>query len=213
LTIRTIIGKDWGQSGQHSGAFYSLFAHVPELEVVLPSSVEDAPRLLLASIFSDKPTLFIDSKPLYDLNGEVELPIKPLAFGKARVARKGKDITFVAISHMVTFAKSVAAALSKHGISAEVIDLRTAAPLDETAIVESVAKTRRVALFDVDWPRFGLGSEVARVICMSPDCILDLPLMSIAQGDEHTPGGCFLEHEHYPIEERVVADILKKIGG
>lgn len=213
LTIRAIIGKDWGQAAQHSGAFYSLFAHIPELEVVLPSNVEDASRLLLASIFSDKPTLFIDSKPLYDLNGEVELPIQPLAFGKAKVARKGKDITFVAISHMVMFAQSVAATLAEHGISAEVIDLRTVAPLDETAIVESVAKTRRVAIFDVDWPRFGLASEVARIICMSPDCDLALPLVNIAQKDEHTPGGCFLEHEHYPIEERVVADILKKVGG
>lgn len=212
LTIRAIIGKDWGQAAQHSGAFYSLFAHIPELEVVLPSNVGDAPRLLLASIFSDKPTIFIESKPLYDLKGEVELPIQPLAFGKASIVREGKDITFIAISHMVMFAQSVAARLMKHGISAEVIDLRTVAPLDETAILESVAKTRRVAVFDVDWPRFGLASEVARVVCMSPDCNLDLPLVSIAQKDEHTPGGCFLEHEHYPIEERVVADLLKKVG-
>jgi len=114
---------------------------------------------------------------------------------------------------MVMFAQSVAARLTEHGISAEVIDLRTVAPLDETAIRKSVAKTRRVAVFDVDWPRFGLASEVARVICMSPDCNLDLPLMNIAQKDEHTPGGCFLEHEHYPIEERVVSDLLKKVGG
>jgi len=212
LTIRAIIGKDWGQAAQHSGAFYSLFAHIPELEVVLPSNVEDAPRLLLASIFSDNPTLFIDSKPLYDLKGEVELPIQPLALGKASIVREGKDITFVAISHMVMFAQSVAATLAEHGISAEVIDLRTVTPLDETAIVESIAKTRRVAIFDVDWPRFGLASEVARVICMSPDCNLDLPLVNIAQKDEHTPGGCFLEHEHYPIEERVVADLLKRVG-
>lgn len=213
LTIRAIIGKDWGQGSQHSGAFHSLFAHIPELEVVLPSNVEDAPRLLLASIFSDKPTIFIDSKPLFDLEGEVELPIQPLTFGKANIAREGKDITFVAISHMVMFAQSAAARLSEYGISAEVIDLRTVAPLDETAILESVSKTRRVAVFDVDWPRFGLASEVARIICMSPDCNLDLPLMNIAQKDEHTPGGCFLEHEHYPIEECVVADLLKRLRG
>ncbi len=213
LTIRAIIGKDWGQAAQHSGAFHSLFAHIPELEVVLPSNVEDAPRLLLTSIFSDKPTIFIDSKPLFDLEGEVELPIQPLAFGKANVVRRGDDITFVAISHMVMFAQSVAAKLSEYGISAEVIDLRTVAPLDETAILESVSKTRRVVVFDVDWPRFGLASEVARVICMSPDCKLDFPLMNIAQKDEHTPGGCFLEHEHYPIEECVVSDVLKRLGG
>lgn len=212
LTIRSIIGKDWGQAAQHSGAFHSLFAHIPELEVVLPSNIEDAPRLLLASIFSDKPTIFIESKPLYELKGEIEMPIRPLAFGKAHVVREGKDITFVAISHMVTFAKSVAARLSEHGISAEVIDLRTVAPLDETALLKSVAKTRRVAVFDVGWPRFGLASEVARVICMSSDCSLDLPLLSIAQQDEHTPASCFLEYEHYPIEERVVSVLLKRLG-
>jgi len=213
LTIRSIIGKDWGQSAQHSGAFHSLFAHIPELEVVLPSNVEDAPRLLLASILSDRLTIFIDSKPLYELKGDVELPVRPLPFGKANVARKGSDITFVAISHMVTFAESVAAGLGEHGISVEVLDLRTVAPLDETAILKSVGKTGRVAVFDVDWPRFGLASEVSRIICMSPHCKLNLPLLNVAQRDEHTPGGCFLEHEHYPIEERVVSVLLKKLGG
>jgi pyruvate/2-oxoglutarate/acetoin dehydrogenase E1 component len=211
LTIRAIIGKYWGQGAQHAGTYHSLFSHVPGLEVVIPSSVADAPRLLLASIFSENPTIFVESKALYDMKGEVELPIQPLAFGKANAIREGKDITFVAISHMVGFAQSVASKLDEHDVSAEVIDLRTLAPLDEAKILESVTKTGRVAVFDVGWPRFGLAAEVARVVCMSSDCKLKLPLVNVAQKDEHVPAGCFLEHDHYPIEERVVTDILKKL--
>ena len=209
LTIRCIIGKDWGQAAQHSGAYHAMFSQVPGLEVVLPSNVSDAARLLLASIQSDLPTIFIEAKPLYGLRGEVELPIQPLPLGKANVVRQGDDITFVAISYMVGFAESVAAQLEVLGISAEVIDLRTLSPLDEMAIVESVARTGRVAVFDVGWQRFSLASEVARIICMDASCQLRSPLVSVGQKWEHTPGGCFREHAHYPIQSEVVDELLK----
>lgn len=209
LTIRCIIGKDWGQGAQHSGAYHAMFSQVPGLEVVLPSNVGEAAQLLLASIQSELPTIFIEAKPLYKLTGEVELPIKPLPLGKANVVRRGNDITFVAISYLVELSESVAKQLEGFGISAEVIDLRTLSPLDETAIVESVARTGRVAVFDIGWQRFGLASEVARIICIDAGCRLRTPLMSVGQKWEHTPLGCFREHAHYPIQNGVVDELLK----
>lgn len=209
LTIRCIVGKEWGQGAQHSGAYHAMFSQVPDLEVVLPSNVSDTARLLLASIQSDLPTIFIEAKPLYRLRGEVELPIQPLPFGKANVVRQGNDITFVAISYMVGFAESVAVQLEASGISAEVIDLRTLSPLDEMAIIESVIRTGRVAVFDVGWQRFSLAAEVARVICMNAPCQLRSPLVSIGQKWEHVPGGCFREYAHYPIQSEVVDELLK----
>lgn len=209
LTIRCIIGKDWGQGAQHSGSYHAMFSHVPGLQVVLPSKVSDAARLLLASIQSDLPTIFIEAKPLYGLRGEVEFPIQPLPLGKANVVRQGSDITIIAISYMVGFAESVATQLELHGISAEVIDLRTLSPLDEMAIVESVGRTGRVAVFDVGWERFSLGGEVARVICMDASCQLKGPLVTVGQKEEHTPAGCFREYAHYPIQTEVVNELLE----
>jgi acetoin:2,6-dichlorophenolindophenol oxidoreductase subunit beta len=208
LTIRSIIGKDWGQGAQHSGAYHAMFSQVPGLEVVMPADVNDAARLLLTALQSESPTIFIESKPLYDLAGTVELPVKALPFGQARIARDGKDITFVAISHMVEFAQTVAADLTARGVEAEVIDLRTLAPLDEATIVRSVAKTKRIAVFDVGWQRFGLAAEVARVLCMDGSVHLEKPLVSVGQKWEHTPAGCFLEYHHYPIHSQVISDLL-----
>ena len=201
LTVRCIIGKDWGQSVQHSGAYHSMLASVPGLQVVLPSNPSDAAGLLLTAIQSDLPTIFVEAKSLYGMQGDVELPIQPIPLGEARVAREGLDITFVAISDGVGLAMEVAEALVPRAISAEVLDLRTIAPLDKAAIKESVAKTGRVAVFDVGWQRFGLASEIARILSPS--------LISIGQKWEHTPGGCFREHEHYPIKGEVVEELLR----
>lgn len=209
LTIRCIIGKDWGQGAQHSGSYHAMFSQVPGLEVVLPSNLTDAARLLLASIQSDLPTVFIEAKSLYGTRGEVELPIRPLSLGKANVVREGNDITFIAISYMVEFAESVSAQLEEFGISAEVIDLRTLSPLDEMAIVESVARTGRAAVFDVGWQRFSLGSEIARIICMDASCRLKSPLLNVGQKWEHTPAGCFREYAHYPISRKVIDELLR----
>lgn len=209
LVIRSIIGKDWGQGAQHSGAYHAMFSQVPGLNVVLPSNADDAAGLLLTALQSESPTIFIESKPLYDLSGELELPIKPLPFGQARVVRQGKDVTFVAISHMVEFAQGVATDLAQHGLEAEVIDLRTLAPLDEIAIGQSVAKTGRVAVFDVGWQRFTLAAEVSRLICMNGAIRLVSPLVSIGQAWEHTPAGCFREYRHYPIRDEVVTKVLQ----
>ena len=203
LTIRCIIGRDWGQSAQHSGAYHSMFASVPGLQVALPSNPSDAAGLLLAAIQSDLPTVFVESKSLYGMQGDVELPIQPIPPGKARVARPGLDITLVAISDGVGLAMKAAEALQPHAISAEVLDLRTIAPLDEAAIKESVAKTGRIAVFDVGWQRFGLASEVARILLTS--------LPSFGQRWEHTPGGCFREYEHYPQLNQVVDELLRSI--
>jgi len=210
LTIRCIIGKEWGQSAQHSGAYHAMFSQVPGLQVVMPSNPSDAAGLLLTSLQSRVPTIFVEAKPLYEMSGEVALPVRPLLLGQAHVTRWGNDITFIAVSYMVEFAESVADRLEEHGVSAEVLDLRTLAPLDETAIIESVRRTGRVAVFDPGWQRFGLAAEVSRIITMNIPGSLSTPLISAGQKWEHTPGGCFREHSHYPLEGDVVRAVLRQ---
>ena len=200
LTIRAIIGKSWGQAAQHSSALYAMFANIPGLQVVMPASVEEAAGLLLSSIRSDVPTLFIEMKSLYELEGAVVTPIEPIPLGQAELVRRGTDVTCIAISDMVGFAARVAERLAAKGIEAEILNLRTLTPLDAAAILSSAGKTRRVAVFDIGWEPFGLSAEVSRILCTNGPVELLSPLLSGARKTEHTPASCFLEYHHYPSE-------------
>ena len=212
LTLRAMIGKSWGQAAQHSGALYPLFAHVPGLEVVVPGSFEDAPGLLLAAIQSDNPTIVIEEKPLYETSGPVTLPIKPVPLGRARIVRPGKDLTIVAVASGVDMACRAATALAALGVEVEVIDVRTIAPLDTETILSSIARTRRAAVMDIAWPRFGLTGEVARLVLTHDPGTLRGPLIAFGPRDAHAPASCFLEQDHYPRLDRVVADLSRALG-
>jgi acetoin:2,6-dichlorophenolindophenol oxidoreductase subunit beta len=205
LTIRALIGRGWGQAAQHSGALYSMFANVPGLEVVLPSSPAEGAGLLLTALRSDKTTIVIEDRGVFGAAEEVAAIVEPIPFGQARVARAGTDITFFSVSSMTGFALQVADRVSASGISAEVVDLRTARPLDVETIRSSAARTGRVAVFDIGWNRFGLSAEVARVITEAAG--LQRPLLSVHRRDEHTPSSAFLEVEHYPKIDEVVLQV------
>jgi pyruvate dehydrogenase E1 component beta subunit len=206
LTIRALIGRGWGQAAQHSGALYSMFANVPGLEVVLPSSPLEGAGLLLTAVRSELTTIVIDDRGVFGATEDVPALVEPIPFGKARVARAGTDVTFFAISSMVSFALRVADKVASSGIAAEVIDLRTARPLDEETIRSSAARTGRVAVFDIGWPGFGMSAEVARVI--SEVSALRRPLLSVHRRDEQTPSSAFLEDEHYPRLDDVAAQVI-----
>jgi acetoin:2,6-dichlorophenolindophenol oxidoreductase subunit beta len=196
LTIRALIGRGWGQAAQHSGALYSMFANVPGLEVVLPSSAAEGAGLLMTAIRSNATTMVIEDRGVFGFAEDVPTVVEPIPFGKARVARVGTDVTFFAVSSMTRFALQVADQVSASGISAEVVDLRTARPLDEDTIRSCASRTGRVAVFDIGWPGFGLSAEISRVI--SEASALERPLLSVHRRDEQTPSSAFLEVDHYP---------------
>lgn len=210
LTIRALIGRGWGQAAQHAGAVYSMFANVPGLEVVLPSSPAEGAGLLLTALRSDTTTIVIEDRLVFGAPGEVPAVVAPIPFGKAQVARAGTDVTFFAVSSMTQFALRVADQVADDGISAEVVDLRTVRPLDEETIRSCASRTGRVAVFDIGWHGFGLSAEVARVIMEASG--LQRPLLSVHRKDEHTPSSAFLEHEHYPKIEEVARQVKARFG-
>ena len=210
LTIRALIGRGWGQAAQHSGALYSMFANVPGLEVVLPSSPAEGAGLLLNALRSDMTTIVIDDRGVFGPAEDVPAVVHPIPFGKARIARAGTGVTFFAVSSMVQFAMRVADEVASDGISAEVVDLRTVRPLDEDAIRSSAARSGRVAVFDIGWPGFGLSAEIARVITEAT--VLHAPLLSVHRKDEHTPSSAFLEDMHYPKVDQVVEQVRRHFG-
>jgi len=160
----------------HSSNLFSLFMHLPGLRVVLPVFPADAKGLLKTSIRSDDPVIFLEHKKLMNLKGEVPEGEHLLPFGQASVVRSGKDLTIVAISYMVIETLKAATLLEKDGVSVEVIDPRTLAPLDISTILESVSKTHRLLIVDEDFSPGGAGAEIAAQLMEQGFYELDAPV-------------------------------------
>ena len=208
-TIRAIIGRGWGQGPQHSQSLQSIFAHIPGLKVVMPSTAEDAKGLLYSSIFEPCPVIVLEHRRLYDSVGEVAEGIVEIPLGKARILRPGKDLTIVAISQMVQEAELAAQALGKAGIYAEVIDPRTIRPLDYATINKSVKKTGRLIICDTGWIKFGVSAEIAAAVSETVFDSLKAPIKRIGLPDSPTPASYELEKYYYP----GVSEILKAASG
>lgn len=160
LVVRTMIGRSWGQGGQHSQALHALFMHIPGLKVVAPSNANDAKGCMIAAIRDNNPVIFIEHRLLYAVDGYVPYQSFEQPLGQARVLQKGDDITIVAISHMVMEALRARKHLETVGIQAEIIDPITLWPLDIKTILDSVAKTKKLLIVDNAWLPCGASSEI-----------------------------------------------------
>jgi 2-oxoisovalerate dehydrogenase E1 component len=163
----------------HSSNLFSLFMHLPGLRVVLPSNPADAKGLLKTSIRSDDPVIFLEHKKLMNLKGEVPEGDHLVPFGQASIIKPGKDLTLVALSYMVVEAQKAAALLEAEGISVEVIDPRTLAPLDMATILESLTKTHRLLIVDEDFSPCGAGAEIAAQAMEQGFYELDAPVRRV----------------------------------
>lgn len=160
LVIRLVIGRGWGQGPQHSQSLQSWFAHIPGLKVVMPATPYDAKGLLISAVEDNNPVIFLEHRWLHNTYGPVPEEIYRVPLGKARVARTGKDLTFVGISYMVLEALRAADILARAGIQAEVIDVRTLRPLDKDTILNSVRKTGHLIAVDTGWKPVGMSAEI-----------------------------------------------------
>jgi 2-oxoisovalerate dehydrogenase E1 component len=153
--------------------------HLPGLHVVVPASPADAKGLLKTAIRSDNPVIFLEHKKLMNLKGPVPEGELLTPFGQASILSKGKDLTIVALSYMVVESMKAAAILEKEGISAEVIDPRTLAPLDMATILESVSKTHHLLVVDEDFSVCGAGAEIATQVMEQGFYELDAPVRRV----------------------------------
>ena len=160
LVLRGAVGRSWGQGGQHSQAFHSYFMHVPGLKVVAPSLASDAKGSIISAIRDDNPVVFMEHRMLYDLQDRVSIESYTNEIGKAKILRKGSDITIVGISHMVIESIRAHEILKTKGISAEVIDPIWLSPLDIETITSSVNKTGNLLVVDGAWLSCGASSEI-----------------------------------------------------
>ncbi len=180
-----------GSAGQlaatHSQSFEAMYANVPGLKVISPSTPYDAKGLLKAAIRDNDPVLFMESERMYGDKGEVPDGEYLLPIGVADVKREGTDVTIVSFNKMMKVALGAAEELAKEGISAEVIDLRTIRPLDHATILKSVRKTNRLVVVDENWPFASISSEVAYRVQKDAFDFLDAPVLRVNQADVPLP--------------------------
>jgi len=212
LVIRTTIGAGVSGSVHHSQCLYSIFAHVPGLKVVVPSTPYDAKGLLITAIRDDDPVMFFENKVLYDTKGNVPEEPYTIPFGNADIKKEGKDVTIVALSRMVHVALGAAKKLEEEAISAEVVDPRTIVPLDKKTIIDSVSKTTRAVVVDEDYERCGFGSEICAILSNEAFDFLDAPIKRVATPNVPIPFSPVLERYVIPNEERIVKAV-KEITG
>jgi len=198
-------------AAQHSQDLTSWFAHCPGLKVVTPWSAADAKGLLKSAIRDPNPVIFLENEVLYGQSFEVPTdPDLTIPIGKANIVSSGTDVTIVTFSIMVGKALEAASQLAEEGVDAEVIDLRTIRPLDEEAIIESVAKTNRIIVVEEGWPTCGIGSEVAALMMEKAFDFLDAPLLRVCGEDVPMPYAANLETLALPQVADIV-DAAKKV--
>ncbi len=196
MVLRTNIGAGRGTAAQHSQSFHSIFAHIPGLVVVAPSSPYDAKGLLTEAIKNDNPVIFVEHKRLYTSKGPVPEESYTIPFGKAEIKREGKDITVVATHASVGTALEVAEEVAKDGIDVEVIDPRTLVPLDKETILTSVKKTGRLLVIDEDNKTCGFAGEISAIIAEEALFFLKAPIIRNTTPDTPVPFSPPLELEY-----------------
>jgi pyruvate dehydrogenase E1 component beta subunit len=212
LVIRVIVGRGWGPGPQHAQSLQALFAHVPGLKVVMPTSGYDAKGMLIAAIRDDNPVMFIEHRWLQGISDNVPTTPYTVPLDKALICRKGKHATVVAFSYMVVEALLAARVLAEFGIDLEVIDARSVAPLDTKTINQSVRRTGALIVADTAWKTGGIGGEVVAGVTESAFDALKCPPLRIALPDLPVPTSPHLTRDYYPDALYVARAIAKHLG-
>ncbi|WP_448702961.1 alpha-ketoacid dehydrogenase subunit beta [Mucilaginibacter sp. AW1-3] len=218
MMIRMIIGRSWGQGAQHSQSLQSLFAHIPGLVVLMPSSADAVLESYNYAVEHYKgPVISIEHRLLYDYSfkstyGDSNAPAHdPFS---SRLVRKGDDITIVATSIMVIEAQRVADYLAKElDIHCEIIDLHSISHPDKEMILNSVKKTGNLIIADTSWQAYGVCAEVSRIVCEHDPAMLKGPIVSLGMQPSPCPTTKKLEDLFYPDDYTFTKKIVEMVKG
>ena len=196
---------------QHSHDYAAWYSNVPGLKVVAPYTAADAKGLLKAAIRDPNPVVFLENEILYGQHFDVpKLDNFVLPIGKARIHRKGNDVTIVSFGIGMSYATKAVAELEKIGIDVELIDLRTLRPMDLPTVIESVKKTGRLVTVEEGYPQNSVGTEIATRVMQQAFDYLDAPILTIAGKDVPMPYAANLEKLALPNVAEVV-DAVKAV--
>lgn len=212
LVVRAIVGRGWGQGPQHAQSLQALFAHIPGLKVVMPTSAYDAKGMLLEAIRDDNPVLFIEHRWLHGITDRVPGKAYTVPLDQARIRRPGKDATVIAFSYMVIEALLAAEALGELGVDLEVIDARSVRPLDMANIIESVRRTGSLIVVDTAWKTGGIAGEVVAGVTETAFQALRRAPLRIALPDLPAPTSPHLTLGYYPDALHLANAIATHLG-
>jgi pyruvate dehydrogenase E1 component beta subunit len=207
VVIRTAMGAGMNMGAQHSQTIYPLLTAVPGLKIVIPSSAHDAKGLMIQAIRDDDPVVFFEHKALYPRKGDVPEGAYAIPFGEANLVREGEAATVVAFGRMVVFAEKALDALAKDGITCDLLDPRTASPLDEETILESVENTGRLVIVDESPPRCGLAADIAGMVASKGFRSLRAPIIQVTAPHTPVPFSQGLERAYVPGPAKIEAAI------
>jgi pyruvate/2-oxoglutarate/acetoin dehydrogenase E1 component len=205
LVIRMATGAGKQLAAQHSHSLEGWYAHIPGIRVLTPATVQDAHDMVHLALADPDPVLIFENALLYNRRGELDTGAEPLPIGKAKVMREGRDLSIFAYGINLFKALDAAETLAKEGIEAEVVDLRALRPLDDAAIMASVARTHRVLIVDEGWRTGSISAEIMARINEQAFFELDAPMRRVCTEEVPIPYPRHLEEAAIPSAEKVAA--------
>ena len=212
IVIRMTTGGGRQLAAQHSHSLEGWIAHIPGLRILAPATLEDARGMLWTALEDPDPVLIFEHGSLYNVAGELADDAGPVDIDVAAVRREGADVSIITYGGTLPTALEAAEALSADGIDAEVLDLRTLRPLDDAAILATVAKTHRAVVVDEGWRSGGISAEISARITESAFYDLDAPVARVCSVEVPVPYARHLEQAALPSVEGVTAAAREVVG-
>ncbi|MGK7379351.1 alpha-ketoacid dehydrogenase subunit beta [Planococcus sp. 1R117A] len=221
MVLMTAVGGGYNDAAQHSQTLYATFGHMPGMKVVAPSTPYDLKGMMISAIRDDNPVLFMFHKSLQGLGWMEQLDASAehvpeeaytVPLDKAKIVREGTDVTIVGVQMMTHYAVEAAERLAKEGIEAEVIDLRSIAPIDKDTIIQSVKKTHRLFVVDEDYKSYGMTAEVTAIVAEEVFYDLEAPPRRLANPDVPVPYSRPLEDFVIPSAEKIFEQVKELVN-
>ena len=214
ITIRSIINRGGEQGAQHSQSIYSWFAHVPGLRVVAPASANDAYRLLIRSLASNDPVIFVEDRWDYEEVSQVDLneDMTPINLEEPEIALEGSDITLWGVGHTVNMALRAAEELREQGIYCEVINQKILAPFSSKVAYESAIKTKRLLTVENAWPIASMSSEIIASIAREASNEEKIHFQSLHMANATAPTSPALEKQYYLSVDAIVHKVQEMLS-
>lgn len=213
LVVRMIVGRGWGQGPQHSQSLQALFAQVPGMKVVMPTTAHDAKGMMISAIEDDNPVLSIEHRWLHHIKDATPTDPYRVPLDKAKVLHTGNDATVAAFSYMAVEALIAAKALlSSMGIGLDVIDMRSVRPLDVDAVIDSVRKTGRLIVADTAFRTGSIAGELISQVVERAFELLKANPVRIASPDHPVPTSQYMAERYYPGPLTIAEDVIDLVG-
>lgn len=212
LVIRMATGAGLQLAAQHSHSLEGWYAHIPGIKVLAPATLEDARGMLWTALEDPDPVLIFENIMLYNMSGPLASDSGPVDIDKAAIRRPGRDISLITYGGSLFKTLEAATLLASEGVEAEVVDLRSLRPLDDTTIMASVRKTRRAVVIDEGWRSGSLAAEICTRLVEQAFFDLDAPLVRVCSEEVPIPYPRHLEQAAIPQATKIVAAAKQVLG-